>query len=194
MEEFVIDGFGLVPDKKVGKAKIKEAVLLISFGKSKSATAKFSPEAVTKMNLKPEEEGKFKTVTFCPINNKSLVGVFNSTLSDKTGKKELGKTYTVKLSNEETDLIFSVNGLTNKETAYFALELKMVGTQEMFILKPSDTKPEVRVRTDKQQLQDFKFAKYFEAEKKAGRKGTVKGYWEADTKADQVLGVFRRKR
>ena len=194
MEEYIIDGFGLVPDKKVGKAKIKEAVLLITFGKSKSATAKFSPEAVKKMNLKPEGEGKFKTVTFCPINNKSLVGVFNSTLSDKSGKKELGKTYTVKLSNEETDLIFNVNGLTNKETAYFGLESKIIGTQEIFILKPSDIKPEVRVRTDKQQLQDFKFAKYFEAETKAGRIGTVKGYWEANSKADQAVGVFRRKR
>ena len=98
MEEYVIDGFGLVPDKKVGKAKIKEALLLITFGKTKIATAKFNPEAVKQMKLKPEEEGKFKTITFCPLNNKALVGVFNSTLSDKTGKKELGKTNTVKLS------------------------------------------------------------------------------------------------
>ena len=58
----------------------------------------------------------------------------------------------------------------------------MVGTQEMFILKPSEIKPEVRVRTDEQLLQDLKFKRYFEAETKAGRKGTVKGYWEANQK------------
>lgn len=138
--------------------------------------------------------------------------VYNATdLSEKElpvkQRSKLTVKHTAKLTLEECDLIFTYYGLTFGNSYNFKLEgLEMPITDEKNVIAYTfeqaelikevveSEKPVKKVRSALQLANDEKISKYFADEIEAGRKGTLKAFWEKYPAPVKPLTIFRRKR
>lgn len=188
---FNLVGNGLKPVKKAKKVfDVPVGTITFSSVTAKTATLKFNNKAVDALKLTPETiSGKeyTKVVALFETDEKSVV-IFNSTpYGDDVPKKKVStKSYRIKLSSEEVDFIYKVNGITKGEDYIFGLNIHRI----QYLGKPLDTftieaiqklevvKRLLRERSEPQRAQDARMKAWFASEKLAARTPTVKRFWD----------------
>lgn len=187
---FTLVGNGLKPVKKAKKLfNVPVGTVTFSNPNAKTATFKFNNKAVDALKLTPETiSGKEyeKVIALFETDDNSVVA-FNSTpFGDDVPKKKISKkSYSVKLSSEEVNFIYKVNGLTIGEDYIFALNVHRVPFQgktiDTFTIeklqKLEVVKRAPRARSPQQLAQDARMKSWFASEKLAGRTPTVPRYW-----------------